>query len=198
MDKASFIEQLYHDLKDDIEFDEDIRALSLILKELLKIDQNKSIDNWIFIMTQYKLNKLNKDIDFSPLIKDFVVEVLKNNSIKKMFEILQMLPLTNQEIIKDSFFNVFDINSGINQHLQNLVSDKGKNNNQVLIEIKLILNYSKNFNKLIFDEEVFLKNIIKIYLEQPAKDITFLLKIIDLAKENKNKTLLKTLLIDYI
>ena len=81
MDKASFIEQLYHDLKDDIEFDEDIRALSSILKELIKIDENKSINNWIFIMTKYKWNKLNKDIDFSPLVTDFIVEVLKNNSI---------------------------------------------------------------------------------------------------------------------
>ena len=157
MDKASFIEQLYHDLKDDIEFDEDIRALSSILKELIKIDENKSINNWIFIMTKYKWNKLNKDIDFSPLVTDFIVEVLKNNSIKKIFEILQPLPLNNQQLIKDQFFNVFDLNSGINQYLKNLINDKMKNNNQIFLEIKLILNYSKNLNKLIFDEEFFLK-----------------------------------------
>ena len=198
MDKASFIEQLYHDLKDDIEFDEDIRALSSILKELIKIDENKSINNWIFIMTKYKWNKLNKNIDFSPLVKDFIVEVLKNNSIKKIFEILQPLPLNNQQLIKDQFFNVFDLNSGINQYLKNLINDKMKNNNQIFLEIKLILNYSKNLNKLIFDEEFFLKNVIKMYLEQPEKDIAFLLKIIELTKDNKNKALLKTLLIDYI
>ncbi|CDF12290.1 unknown [Mycoplasma sp. CAG:776] len=198
MDKASFIEQLYHDLKDDIEFDEDIRALSSILKELIKIDENKSINNWIFIMTKYKWNKLNKDIDFSPLVTDFIVEVLKNNSIKKIFEILQPLPLNNQQLIKDQFFNVFDLNSGINQYLKNLINDKMKNNNQIFLEIKLILNYSKNLNKLIFDEEFFLKNVIKMYLEQPEKDIAFLLKIIELTKDNKNKALLKTLLIDYI
>ena len=163
MDKASFIEQLYHDLKDDIEFDEDIRALSSILKELIKIDENKSINNWIFIMTKYKWNKLNKDIDFSPLVTDFIVEVLKNNSIKKIFEILQPLPLNNQQLIKDQFFNVFDLNSGINQYLKNLINDKMKNNNQIFLEIKLILNYSKNLNKLIFDEEFFLKNVIKMY-----------------------------------
>ena len=198
MDKASFIEQLYHDLKDDIEFDEDIRALSSILKELIKIDENKSINNWIFIMTKYKWNKLNKDIDFSPLVTDFIVEVLKNNSIKKIFEILQPLPLNNQQLIKDQFFNVFDLNSGINQYLKNLINDKMKNNNQIFLEIKLILNYSKNLNNLIFDEEFFLKNVIKMYLEQPEKDIAFLLKIIELTKDNKNKALLKTLLIDYI
>ena len=198
MDKASFIEQLYHDLKDDIEFDEDIRALSSILKELIKIDENKSINNWIFIMTKYKWNKLNKDIDFSPLVTDFIVEVLKNNSIKKIFEILQPLPLNNQQLIKDQFFNVFDLNSGINQYLKNLINDKMKNNNQIFLEIKLILNYSKNLNKLIFYEEFFLKNVIKMYLEQPEKDIAFLLKIIELTKDNKNKALLKTLLIDYI
>lgn len=198
MDKASFIEQLYHDLKNDIEFDEDIRALSSILKELIKIDENKSINNWIFIMTKYKWNKLNKNIDFSPLVKDFIVEVLKNNSIKKIFEILQPLPLNNQQLIKDQFFNVFDLNSGINQYLKNLINDKMKNNNQIFLEIKLILNYSKNLNKLIFDEEFFLKNVIKMYLEQPEKDIAFLLKIIELTKDNKNKALLKTLLIDYI
>ena len=198
MDKASFIEQLYHDLKDDIEFDEDIRALSSILKELIKIDENKSINNWIFIMIKYKWNKLNKDIDFSPLVTDFIVEVLKNNSIKKIFEILQPLPLNNQQLIKDQFFNVFDLNSGINQYLKNLINDKMKNNNQIFLEIKLILNYSKNLNKLIFDEEFFLKNVIKMYLEQPEKDIAFLLKIIELTKDNKNKALLKTLLIDYI
>ena len=62
----------------------------------------------------------------------------------------------------------------------------------------MILNYSKNLNKLIFDEEFFLKNVIKMYLEQPEKDIAFLLKIIELTKDNKNKALLKTLLIDYI
>lgn len=73
-----------------------------------------------------------------------------------------------------------------------------KNNNQIFLEIKLILNYSKNLNKLIFDEEFFLKNVIKMYLEQPEKDIAFLLKIIELTKDNKNKALLKTLLIDYI
>lgn len=149
-------------------------------------------------MTKYKWNKLNKDIDFSPLVTDFIVEVLKNNSIKKIFEILQPLPLNNQQLIKDQFFNVFDLNSGINQYLKNLINDKMKNNNQIFLEIKLILNYSKNLNKLIFDEEFFLKNVIKMYLEQPEKDIAFLLKIIELTKDNKNKALLKTLLIDYI
>lgn len=54
-------------------------------------------------MTKYKWNKLNKDIDFSPLVTDFIVEVLKNNSIKKIFEILQPLPLNNQQLIKTNF-----------------------------------------------------------------------------------------------
>ena len=57
MDKALFIEQLYHDLIDDIAFDEDIKALSLILISLLKIDQNKSINNWVTIMKRYDLKK---------------------------------------------------------------------------------------------------------------------------------------------
>ena len=197
MDKALFIEQLYHDLIDDIAFDEDIKALSLILISLLKIDQNKSINNWVTIMKRYDLKKKSKDINFSPLTHYFLIEVLKVNSITKLFSILKLLPYENVQIIKDDFFNVFNIHSGINQYLNNLILKK-KTNNQILSEIQLILKQSSSFNKLVFDEEVFLKNVIEIFLKNQIIDIKFLLKVADLTNNSKNRALLKTLLIDYI
>ena len=63
MNKAFSIDNLYDDLKDNIEFDEDVEALFKILKKTLKDDQEKGIEGWIYIMKRYDFQQLQKDIN---------------------------------------------------------------------------------------------------------------------------------------
>lgn len=198
MDKASFIEQLYRDLKDDIKLDEDIEALFIILKNMLKTNPKGSINNWIYIIQKYDLKKMNKEINFTPLIQNYILELLNVNSLEKIIQIIENLPFSNKQIIKNYFFNVFNPNSGINQYFKQIIIEKEESNTQIIHKIKYILKYSNLLNKLIFEEGKFLRNIFEFYLKKEKIDIKFLLKIANLANEHKNQAILKTLLIDYI
>ena len=47
MNKAIFIDKLYNNLKDKIEFDEDVEALFKILTSMLKINQETGVKAWL-------------------------------------------------------------------------------------------------------------------------------------------------------
>lgn len=195
MDKEFYIENLYIKLKDEIKFDEDVKALFEILKKLLKINPEKSINDWLYIMKKYNLKDLESEIDFTPLITMYILELLKTKDLKTILNIIEKIPKENNIIIKRTFINIFNRHSGIYQYIQRLILKKEQK--KEFATLKLIIKENE-YNKISFDIEIFLKNVILLHLKYNQIDIKFLQKIAGIPKSEKDKALLQTLLIDYI
>ena len=195
MDKEFYIENLYIKLKDEIKFDEDVKALFEILKQLLKINAEKSINAWLYIMNKYNLKELESEIDFTPLITMYILELLKIKDLKTVLNIIKKIPKENSMIIKNTFINIFNKQSGIYQYIQRLIIKKDQKREYATLKLIIKANES---NKISFDIEIFLKNVILLHLKYNQIDISFLLKIANLPKNEKDRALLQTLLIDYI
>ncbi len=196
MNKAFSIDNLYDDLKDNIEFDEDVEALFKILKKTLKDDQEKGIEEWIYIMKRYDFQQLQKDINVFPLTNDFLLELTKIKSLIDTVELINRLPLINQKIVRNHFFNVFCTASGINQYFSE--NSFKKQEREILCDIKYILDDKLIKDKMTFNKTIFLKKIIIAYLSTPSPNMNFLLEISDLPETKKERAILKSLLIDYI
>ena len=54
MSKSHYLENIFADLKDEIAFDEDVVALAKLLKVMLKYDVKQSVNNWLYLMQNYK------------------------------------------------------------------------------------------------------------------------------------------------
>lgn len=197
MESELFIEDLFMKLQDKMEFDEDVEALFKILKNLLKTKKQKSIDYWLILMKKYNLKELSSKIDFSPLTKEYLLELLKTENIDTILKLINSLPQINKKWLKENFINIFNENSGIYIYIENLIKEKEKEEEKEINVLKAIIKENEK-NKLTFDTEIFLKKVILKHLKMNQINLPFLFQITDLALNEKDKLLLKSLLIDYI
>ena len=195
MESELFIEDLFMKLQDKMEFDEDVEALFKILKNLLKTKKQKSIDYWLILMKKYNLKELSSKIDFSPLTKEYLLELLKTENIDTILKLINSLPQINKKWLKENFINIFNENSGIYIYIENLIKEKEEE--KEINVLKAIIKENEK-NKLTFDTEIFLKKVILKHLKMNQINLPFLFQITDLALNEKDKLLLKSLLIDYI
>ena len=195
MESELFIEDLFMKLQDKMEFDEDVEALFKILKNLLKTKKQKSIDYWLILMKKYNLKELSSEIDFSPLTKEYLLELLKTENIDTILKLINSLPQINKKWLKENFINIFNENSGIYIYIENLIKEKEEE--KEINVLKAIVKENEK-NKLTFDTEIFLKKVILKHLKMNQINLPFLFQITDLALNEKDKLLLKSLLIDYI
>lgn len=195
MESELFIEDLFMKLQDKMEFDEDVEALFKILKNLLKTKKQKSIDYWLILMKKYNLKELSSEIDFSPLTKEYLLELLKTENIDTILKLINSLPQINKKWLKENFINIFNENSGIYIYIENLIKEKEEE--KEINVLKAIIKENEK-NKLTFDTEIFLKKVILKHLKMNQINLPFLFQITDLALNEKDKLLLKSLLIDYI
>lgn len=196
MNKVSCIYELFDNLKDKLEFDEDATALFKILKIILKIDKKQGVEKWLYLMNIYSLKTLKKEIDFTPLTNKFLIELLNYQSLEETLDLIATIPLSNQAIIEHDFFNVFNKQSGIYQYFQKII--KQKHFTQEITSIELIVKNQEQYNPLTFNLTTFLKNIISIHIDTKNIKPQLLLKIADFPNTSKDKALLKTVFIDYI
>lgn len=196
MNKDEYIDYLFHNLKDNIEFDSDIVALKKLLIATLKIDPQKAQERWLYLLTTYKINELSQDIDFSPLLNDFPTCLIEQEGIKTFFELIKVLNNETKLSIYKSFFNIYNKDCGIYNVLHNLIQNNKTNKEREYI--KLVVKRNNEYPSGIFDIKDFLQNIIIYHLETNHKDIKFLLEISEIPQSIKEQSLLKTLLIDYI
>ena len=195
MESELFIEDLFMKLQDKMEFDEDVEALFKILRNLLKTKKQKSIDYWLILMKKYNLKELSSEIDFSPLTKEYLLELLKTENIDTILKLINSLPQINKKWLKENFINIFNENSGIYIYIENLIKEKEEE--KEINVLKAIIKENEK-NKLTFDTEIFLKKVILKHLKMNQINLPFLFQITDLALNEKDKLLLKSLLIDYI
>ena len=196
MNKAFSIENLFDELKDNIELDDDIDALFKILKEILKRNPKKGIEDWLYLMSKYDFFKIQRDMNVYPLTNTFLLEIAKKRTLIFALKLINDLPISNQKIIQKHFLNIYHSQSGLNQYFKEVAFKKEQT--ELLSEIKYVLRDKLKKEKLFFDETDFLKKIILIGLEQPQPNINFLLELAELPKAKKERAILKTLLIDYI
>ena len=137
---------------------------------------------------------LQNDIDFTLLTQNYLLEILNYYDLRSTISLLSKIPIENRKIIENEFLNVFNLQSGIYKYFKKLIK-----NNQYQKEMNDLTYIIKgNFNKLIFDSQTLLKNIIIIHLKEKHIDINLLMKIARLSPNKKDQALLKSLFIDYI
>lgn len=187
--------ELYNELKDKIEFDEDVEALFVIIKKILHENKEEGIYSWLYLFQNYQLKDLEYDIDFTLLTHDFVLEILKKESLSSFLLLLDKMPIENKNILIQNFFNIFHKEKGIYLYFKRLIlEEKEKKEYQ---ELKTMLELKKK-DTLTFDTIYFLRNILKIHLKYQKVNLDLLLKITNLAHNPKDIALLKTVLIDYL
>ncbi len=187
--------ELYNELKDKIEFDEDVEALFVIIKKILHENKEEGIYSWLYLFQNYQLKDLKYDIDFTLLTHDFVLEILKKESLSSFLLLLDKMPIENKNILIQTFFNIFHKEKGIYLYFKRLIlEEKEKKEYQ---ELKTMLELKKK-DTLTFDTIYFLRNILKIHLKYQKVNLDLLLKITNLAHNPKDIALLKTVLIDYL
>ena len=187
--------ELYNELKDKIEFDEDVEALFVIIKKILHENKEEGIYSWLYLFQNYQLKDLEYDIDFTLLTHDFVLEILKKESLSSFLLLLDKMPIENKNILIQTFFNIFHKEKGIYLYFKRLIlEEKEKKEYQ---ELKTMLELKKK-DTLTFDTVYFLRNILKIHLKHQKVNLDLLLKITNLAHNPKDIALLKTVLIDYL
>ena len=196
MNKAKYIDLLFSDIKDEVEFDIDVLSLFKILKAMLQIDVSKSVEAWLYLVNKYNVLELKKDIDFEPLLNLYLVELLNYRTFLEVREVISMVCLDNQQIIWQFFLNSFNENSGIYKYIDKLILDE--NYEEELKVIKDLVKRKDEFDKAIFDVLTFLKNIVFKHIQRGKTNINFLMQLANMAISRKDRDILKTLLIDYI
>ena len=187
--------ELYNELKDKIEFDEDVEALFVIIKKILHENKEEGIYSWLYLFQNYQLKDLEYDIDFTLLTHDFVLEILKKESLSSFLLLLDKMPIENKNILIQTFFNILNKEKEIYLYFKRLIlEEKEKKEYQ---ELKTMLELKKK-DTLTFDTVYFLRNILKIHLKYQKVNLDLLLKITNLAHNPKDIALLKTVLIDYL
>ena len=196
MNKAKYIDLLFSDIKDEVEFDIDVLSLFKILKAMLQIDVSKSVEAWLYLVNKYNVLELKKDIDFEPLLNLYLVELLNYRTFLEVREVISMVCVDNQQIIWQFFLNSFNENSGIYKYIDKLILNE--NYEEELEVIKDLVKRKDEFDKAIFDVLTFLKNIVFKHIQRGKTNINFLMQLANMAISRKDRAILKTLLIDYI
>ncbi len=194
MKVGDFLNELFDNIKDRIIYDSDVAALEKILEAIFKKDREKAMMKWKYLLDKYDIITLKKDIDFTPILKDFPTIILQTVNLAEFYKILDNIKYKN--LIYEHVFNVFDKNSAIYALLNNLIIRKevGKERET----LKLIVKKANIFPKITFDLNILLKNIILFHLEQSEKNLDLLWEYTDIPEDIKEKSVLKTLLIDYL
>lgn len=194
MDKGVFLNELFENIKDKIEFDSDVFAIYRILIGFLKIDIDTAIKKWQYILKKYDIPSLKKDIDFTPLLNTFPTNLFQIIPLERFYQILENMPYNN--LIYENIFNAFDNASALYTEINKLIANNEEEKEKETIRI--IIQKLENYPKTSFDISTFLKNIILTHLNQKRKNIALLLEYTDIPKDIKEKSVLKTLLIDYL
>lgn len=196
MDKEAYIESLFNDIKDSIAFDSDVIAIHKLLEAMLKINYKKAIRMWKYIIESYDIKNLKREIDFELILNLFPSQLFNKIEIKNFFQILQDISYVKRNEINKIFFNVYDDKSGLYIILKDLIINSKKKQEREFIN--LVLKYSEEFPKDIFDLNIFLKKIILIHINSSIIDNDFLLNLTEIPSTAKDRAILKALLIDYI
>lgn len=196
MSKVQYAKKLFDDIKDEVDCDSDIIALESLLLILLDNDVQESILNWKYLILKYDINKLMKDIDFLPIIKDYPNALLKKINVDLFFQYMNDFPLEKMQIIYNQIFNIYESDCFIYQSLNYYISKHNYVEEKKFIHA--ILNQSKNFFIGVFDQTEFIRRIILLHLKHHQINDDYIFELIKCVDNKKDQAVLKTLLIDYI
>ena len=196
MDKLKLICDLFDDIKDNIEYDSDITAIYELIIRLLDYDEDLALKLWLYLVNKYDIIKLRKDIDFTLLLEEFPFTFLKRRGLKTFCDACFLIEKEKALYLKRIFFNVFNDESLILKLVQSYIKEEKSKKEKELIE--LIYKNSGEIPREVFDFATFIKKVIYFHLQYEKINVNFLLVFIDKVKNNKDKAVLKTLLIDYL
>ena len=195
MNKLRMELKLFHILKDNLEFDRDILGIVKILEKILDNDKEEAIKAWTYLLERYDIKSLAKDLDFTPLLKDFSGDLIEKVGLDKFLEIRKNLGEDKQFLIDLYVFNCYQ-ESAIIEVIQKLIMKE-----EFLKERKLIEELKEKehiLRKEFFNLDDLLKVVVELHIKLNKINGDFLKSLIEMASLEKEKALLLALIIDYI
>ena len=195
MNKLRMELKLFHILKDNLEFDRDILGIVKILEKILDNDKEEAIKAWTYLLERYDIKSLAKDLDFTPLLKDFSGDLIEKVGLDKFLEIRKNLGEDKQFLIDLYVFNCYQ-ESAIIEVIQKLIMKE-----EFLEEKKLIEKLKEKehiLRKEFFNLDDLLKVVVELHIKLNKINGDFLKSLIEMASLEKEKALLLALIIDYI
>lgn len=195
MKRDKLLENLFNDIKDNIEFDEDVTALATLLNSMLNKNIEISFNSWQYLILKYDINTLIEDINFTPLIKTYTENFLLKVGSKTFFKYMINIPSNKLDLIYKNIFNIYNNDCIVYKMIENYLKSNNLKAEKNFIED--ILNNSNSFPKTIYNKTDLIKRIIIIHLNNNNIPEKFLKELINKVESKKEKAILKTLLIDY-
>ena len=189
---SNWLEKLNY-LKNNISFDRDIEAIFQILKYFLKNDVQIAITNWLDIIQKYNIKDYQKDINFKLLLYDFPIILIEEIGLAAYFTLRTSINHDNKFLLDNNLFNVFDAHAGIYIIIKKYIDITNIKNITTIM-----YKYRHTIAQDIFDYDILISNIIKLYIENQIIDINYFTNLIKTIKDKKEQIIASTFLIDYI
>lgn len=196
MNKSEFCQNLFDDIKDDIEFDSDVVALYSLLLTMLKFDIEESLENWKYLILKNDLNDKKNEIDFKPIIKDYPEKLFSEMGVQKFFDYMDNIPSNKAKIIYDNIMDVYNSDCFIYGSLRYYIEKNDDQEERNII--RNILDKSNDFSKIIFDKTELIRRIICIHIDSKKIPLDLIKDLINNVENKKERAVLKTLIIDYL
>lgn len=194
MVQEEYLISLFNDIKNNVEFDQDVAAIAKILEVLLHIDKKKSFEYLQEIMNNYNIRQMRQDIDFKSLFVTYPLSIYDVLGIDDFLKFMKSLNKEQKEICYEYFFNTYS-EQGIITLFQRVIENNRQNEEKLLIDF--IMNNDLEFSNLVYNRTELFRRIIKIHLEYKLIDVSFLMGLCDNLSK-KDGAVLKTLLLDIL
>lgn len=194
MVQEEYLISLFNDIKNNVEFDQDVAAIAKILEVLLHINKKKSFEYLQEIINNYDIRKMRLDIDFKPLFVTYPLSIYDVLGIDDFLKFMKSLNKEQKEICYEYFFNTYS-EQGITTLFQRVIENNRQNEEKLLIDF--IMNNDLEFSNLVYNRTELFRRIIKIHLEYKLIDVSFLMGLCDNLSK-KDGAVLKTLLLDIL
>ncbi len=186
-------QELFNILKDEIEFDRDIVAISRILISQFSYNQALAEKNWQYILNNYNIKELQQDLDFEPILKKIPLLIIKQEGISAYLKLRDNLKKDNQFLTDNEIFCTSTPNDGIYVIIDGLITKENYTEEKTIINE--VIKNSFKLPKELFEITEFLRNIIKSHITKNKMNLDLINELIIQAPTKKDQALLKTLLI---
>ncbi len=205
-DKQKFLNNLYLDLKDNLEYDIEFHSMTKIINKMYKYDKDTAID-WSFNMIKkyikqaihHKKYNYTKTANINDFLKDLLTFLVENLELQ---DVILLISSNILDPIEKIFIWGIIFNSPKNifiEYLDNFIINEDYD--AAYKSIETIIDKKNQIDKTIFDQSSFLFKIIRYYVEDSIINedlLNFLYSLEKFFTSNVDKAVFKSFFIESI
>ncbi len=205
-DKQKFLNNLYLDLKDNLEYDIEFHSMTKIINKMYKYDKDTAID-WSFNMIKKYIKQAipdkkynyTKTANINDFLKDLLTFLVENLELQ---DVILLISSNILDPIEKIFIWGIIFNSPKNifiEYLDNFIINEDYD--AAYKSIETIIDKKNQIDKTIFDQSSFLFKIIRYYVEDSIINedlLNFLYSLEKFFTSNVDKAVFKSFFIESI